>query len=149
MSDNHDISILNSLIKTTLDSVKGFKEAAEDADAGRFTALFSEFATERSRVASQLQDEVQRLGGNPEDDSSLLAAAHRAFMNLKETLTGRDDRVIIEEVERGEDYIKGKFKTALEDDDLSSMTRSLIEQAFTSVRAGHDRVSALKHGTAQ
>jgi len=38
MSDNHDISILNSLIKTTLDSVKGFKEAAEDADAGRFTA---------------------------------------------------------------------------------------------------------------
>lgn len=92
---------------------------------------------------------MRRLGGNPEDDSSLLAAAHRAFVNLKETLTGRNDRVIIEEVERGEDYIKGKFKTALEDDDLSSTTRSLIEQAFTSVRAGHDRVSALKHGTAQ
>lgn len=145
MDTSHDISVLNSLIKTTLDSYKGFKEAAEDAEARQYASMFSEFAAERSRVASTLQDEVRRLGGNPEDESSFLAAAHRAFMNLKETLMGRNDRAIIEEVERGEDYIKEKFQTALRDDELSSSTRAVIEQAFTSVRAGHDRASALKH----
>lgn len=147
MDSNHDISVVNSLIKTTLDSVKGFKEAAEDSEAGQYATLFSEFASERSRVASMLQDEVRRLGGNPEDDSSMLAAAHRAFMNVKELLMSRNDRAIIEEVERGEDYIKEKFQTALRDDELSTSTRTVIEQAFTSVRAGHDRVSALKHST--
>jgi uncharacterized protein (TIGR02284 family) len=88
---------------------------------------------------------VRHLGGEPEDDSSVLAAAHRAFMNVKQTLMGHNDRAIIEEVERGEDYIKEKYQEALRDDELSAEARTVIEQAFTSVRQGHDRVSALKH----
>jgi uncharacterized protein (TIGR02284 family) len=145
MNTSHDISVLNNLTKTTLDSYKGFKDAAEDAEAGGYASMFSEFASERSRVASMLQEEVRHLGGEPEDDSSVLAAAHRAFMNVKQTLMGHNDRAIIEEVERGEDYIKEKYQEALRDDELSPEARTVIEQAFTSVRQGHDRVSALKH----
>jgi uncharacterized protein (TIGR02284 family) len=145
MNTSHDISVLNSLIKTTLDSYKGFKDAAEDAEAGGYASMFSEFASERSRVAGMLQEEVRRLGGEPEDDSSMMAAAHRAFMNVKQTLMGHDDRAIIEEVERGEDYIKEKYQAALSDDELSPDARSVTERAFQSVRAGHDRVSTIKH----
>lgn len=148
MSSDHDISVLNSLIKTTLDSVKGFKDAAEDVNAGTYQGLFSQFASDRSSVATRLQSEVSRLGGKPEDDSSFLAAAHRAFMNLKELVSSRDDRAIIEEVERGEDYIKGKYAEALGDAELSPTVRSVIQEGYTSVRAGHDQVSALKHRTA-
>ena len=148
MATDHDISILNSLIKTTLDSMKGFRDAAEGAENTQFATMFSEFEGERSRVASQMQDEVRRLGGNPEDDTSFLAAAHRTFMNLKDAIVGRDDRAIIQEVERGEDFIKGKFQEALNDDELSPSTRAVITEAFSSVRAGHDRASALKHSLA-
>jgi uncharacterized protein (TIGR02284 family) len=147
-SNDHDISVLNSLIKTTLDSRKGFRDAAEDASSPRFAEMFAEFAAERSSVATQLQAEVRRLGGNPEDDSSFLAAAHRGFMNLKTAITGKDDKAVIEEVERGEDYIKGKFEEALRDSELSPATRQVITQAYASVRAGHDRASALKHSIA-
>ena len=52
---------------------------------------------------------------------------------------------MIEEVERGEDYLKTKYETALADTELSPETRQAIEQAFQSVRKGHDRASALKH----
>lgn len=141
-----DIAVLNGLIKTTLDSRKGFRDAAEHAQSTRFKQMFAEFAEERGRVAGLLQQEVRRLGGNPEDDSSFLAAAHRTFMDLKKAVTGSDDRAIIEEVERGEDYIKGKFQAALKDDRLLPETRSVITEAFASVREGHDRASALKHG---
>lgn len=145
VNDQEDIAVLNSLIKTTLDSCKGFRDAAEDAENTQYAAVFIEFAEERGRVASQLQAEVRRLGGNPEDDSSFLAAAHRTFMNLREAFTGRDDKAIIEEVERGEDYIKAKFEEELRDDDLSPSTRAVVSEAFQSVRAGHDRASAMKH----
>ena len=145
MSTNHDISVLNGLIKTTLDSAKGYRDAAEDAQNPQFSSMFSDFSRERGEVASALQGEVERLGGTPKDDSSLLAAAHRTFMDLKQVLTGRSDKAVIEEVERGEDFIKGKFEAAIRDGDLAPEIRSAIERAFSSVRAGHDRMSALKH----
>lgn len=52
---------------------------------------------------------------------------------------------MVAEVERGEDHIKAKFETALNDDDLDPAVRQLVQTAFTSVREGHDQMSALKH----
>ena len=61
-------------------------------------------------------------------------------------ITGRDDVAIIKEVERGEDYLKEKFETALRNADLSPQARAAVEDAWTSVKSGHDQVSQLKHG---
>lgn len=144
----HDISVLNSLTKTTLDSVKGFRDASEDVNSSRYGQIFAGFAQERSAVATQLQQEVTRLGGTPETETSLLAAAHRGFMNLKDALMGSDDKAIVDEVERGEDHIKAKFEAALRDEGLMDTTRRVIETAYGSVKAGHDRARDLKHGLA-
>jgi uncharacterized protein (TIGR02284 family) len=147
MDNSHDISVLNGLIETTLDSVKGFSDAAEDTN-GTYTSFFQEMAQERSGVATRLQSLVAGLGGNPEEHSSYGAAAHRGFMNLKETVMGSTDKAVIQEVERGEDYLKAKYETALADTEISTETRTAIEQAYQSVRKGHDRASALKHSMA-
>ncbi len=145
MHNDKDVLTLNSLIKTTIDSAKGYEDAAEDCESDNLTSVFGEFAAERREVVANLQAEVNRLGGNPEDDSSMLAAAHRSFMNLKQSLMTRDDKAIVEEVERGEDHLKAKYDDALRDQNLSPETRSAIEDAYVSVQKGHDRASALKH----
>lgn len=146
MFDNKNISTLNSLIATTLDSIDGYRKAAEEANAAQFKDQFLSRANERQAVASQFQAKVRELGGNPEDDGTVLASAHRAFLGLRDALTGdRDDRAVVAEVERGEDHIKAKFESALKDDDLDPAVRQLIQTGFTSVREGHDQMSALKH----
>lgn len=142
---NHDISTLNSLIATTLDSVDGYREAAAEIENKTFAAQFTSRAQERQAVVADLQRQVTSLGGNPEDDGTVLAGAHRAFLDLKAKVTGQDDKAVINEVERGEDHIKDKFEAALADDDLSAATKQVIRQANVSVRAGHDQMSALKH----
>lgn len=142
---SHDIRTLNSLIATVIDSIDGYSESAKDAESSRFASMFNERAAERREVLTKLQAEVGRLGGNPEDSGTTAAAAHRGFVNLKSAVTGQDDQAVINEVERGEDHIKNKFEEALRDDELSPQTRSVIEQCFTSVRRGHDQMSALKH----
>lgn len=144
MATADDITVLNTLIATTLDSVKGYEEACEDGD-GSHAELFRTMAGDRRQVVSALQSQVRALGGDPEDDGSTMGTVHRGFMKLKEMVVARDEQAIIEEVERGEDYLKAKYKTALESDALDSATRAAIETAYTSVRAGHDRVSAIKH----
>jgi uncharacterized protein (TIGR02284 family) len=144
MSHSDDITVLNTLIATTLDSMKGYNEACEDDD-GRYAGLFREMAQERSQTASRLQARVRELGGDPEDDSSTMGALHRGFLNLKQAVTGSDEESLIKEVERGEDYLKEKYEEALKQDELDAGTRAVIEEAYASVRKGHDRVSAIKH----
>ena len=148
MGHDTDISVLNGLIKTTLDSMKGYEEAAKDAESTQYATMFADFARDRSKVASDLQAAVRSMGGEPETDSSLLAAAHRTFMDLKQAITGNDDKAIINEVERGEDVIKAKYEAAMKDGDLSPTAMSAVTAGFASVREGHDKMSALKHGVA-
>lgn len=142
---DNDISVLNSLIATTLDSVDGYTEAAGDIENPRYGSVFSDRARERREVVSDLQAEVRRLGGDPEDDGTVLAGAHRMFLDLKAKVTGQDDKAIIDEVERGEDHIKAKFDDALSDEDLSPEVRAAVLKANQSVQAGHDQMRDLKH----
>ena len=145
--DNKDqITTLNTLTATLIDSVTGYEDAASNSDAGRFQQLFRERASERSRVVEELRAEVRRLGGDPEDDGSFLGKSHQRFLDLKAAVTGRDEQAIINEVERGEDYLKEKFETALNSDALTGETRAVVERAYQSVRSGHDQISQLKHG---
>ena len=143
---DHDISVLNSLITTTIDSANGFERSAEDADVPQFIEMFREFAGERRQVVGQLQERVRQLGGTPNDDGSLKADLHRRWVDLRDAIGRGGDQEIIEEVERGEDYLKGKYDAALADGELSPETLTVIREAYQSVRAGHDRASALKHG---
>jgi uncharacterized protein (TIGR02284 family) len=146
MLRDKDISTLNSLITTTIDSANGFERAAEDTDSGRFTEFFREFATERRAVVARLQQQVRAFGGEPNDDGSLSADLHRRWLDLRAAITGDGgDKAVIEEVERGEDHIKAKYESALEEGDLAPETLAAIREAYQSVRAGHDRASRFKH----
>ena len=149
MTDNvhsDEISTLNTLIATTIDSVTGYENSAKDIDNQRFAQIFRERANERQQVVEELRSEVRRLGGNPEDDGSFLGKSHQRFEDLKAAVTGQDEKSIVNEVERGEDYLKEKFETALNSDTLSGESRSVVERCYQSVRSGHDQMSQLKHG---
>jgi uncharacterized protein (TIGR02284 family) len=144
-NSSNDISVLNGLIATTLDSVDGYETSAADIEDASLAAMFTARASERRGVVSQLQAEVSRLGGNPEDDGTVLAGAHRMFVNLKSAVTGQDNKAIVNEVESGEDHIKAKYEDALKDAELSPETRSVIQTAWQSVREGHDQMRDIKH----
>lgn len=147
MAEHSDqISTLNTLIATTIDSIKGYEDSAQNIDSERFREIFRQRANERQEVVDSLRSEVRRLGGNPEEDGSFLGKAHQRFEDLKAAITGRDEKAIINEVERGEDYLKGKYEAALNGDTLSGDSRAVVERCFQSVRSGHDQMSQLKHG---
>ena len=142
-----EISTLNTLTTTLIDSVTGYEDAAANLDGNdRLQQLFRERASERQQVVEELRGEVRRLGGETEDSGSFLGKTHQRFLDLKAAVAGRDEKAIINEVERGEDYLKEKFETALNGGSLSGDSRAVVERAYQSVRSGHDQVSALKHG---
>ncbi len=144
MNNDHDIKVLNSLVETTLDSAEGYAEAAKDAKSAQLVSLFEGRAGERRRAASTLQQCVRSLGGEPEDDGTVLASAHRMFVNLRSSITSADNTAVVDEVERGEDHIKHKFEDAMNDNELSPPAMSAITDVYASVRSGHDQMRDLK-----
>ena len=140
-----EISTLNTLIATTIDSITGYEDSAQNMDNERFREIFRQRANERQQVVEQLRAEVRRLGGNPEDDGSFLGKAHQRFEDLKAAITGRDEKAIINEVERGEDYLKEKWQAALQSGNLDGETHDLVERCYQSVKQGHDQISQFKH----
>ena len=145
MENKDEVSTLNTLIATTLDSITGYEDSAKNIDSERLREIFRQRADERQRIVEDLRSEVRRLGGDPEDSGSFMGKAHQRFEDLKAAITGRDEKAIINEVERGEDYLKEKFETALDSGSLSGECRQVVERAYQSVRAGHDQISQLKH----
>ncbi len=144
MDKSHDIDVTNTLIATTLDSVKGYRDAAERSDNMNHQQFFRHMADERSQVAADLQSHVRSIGGDPRTESSTAGSVHRSWLDLKDKVTGEDEEAIISEVERGEDYIRDKFQAAMDDDKLGAATRGALEKCFASIRKGHDRASQMK-----
>jgi uncharacterized protein (TIGR02284 family) len=141
-----EISTLNTLIATTIDSITGYEESADNIDNQRLREIFRERASQRQDVVEQLRAEVRRLGGDPEDGGSFLGKAHQRFEDLKAAVTGRDEKAIINEVERGEDYLMEKWQAALQSGDLKGESHDLVERCYQSIKSGHDQISQLKHG---
>ena len=141
-----EISTLNSLIATTIDSVNGYENSAENIDNERFREIFRKRASERQQVVDELRSEVRRLGGEAEDGGSFMGKTHQHFESLKAAITGRDEKSIVNEVERGEDYLRDKWQSALQSGDLKGETHDLAQRCYQSIKAGHDQMSELKHG---
>jgi len=141
-----EIAALNTLTATLIDSVTGFEDSAANVENPRLQDLFREKASERSRLVEELRSEVRRLGGDPEDDGSFLGKTHQRFLDLKAAIAGRDEKAIIDEVDRGEDFLKSKFQAALQSGDLKGETHDLVERLYQRVKEDHEQVSALKHG---
>ncbi len=145
-ANDHAVKVLNSLIETTLDSANGYKEAAENVETAQYRTMFSERADKRMELTRRLQQEVRSFGGEPEDDQSLLGKAHNKFVDIKTALTGGpNDKSVIDEVERGEDVIKAKYEAATKDSELPTEIRTVITEAYQSVKRDHDEISAIKH----
>ena len=142
--NSHDIKVLNGLIEGLIDSAEGYREAAAETTDDGYRHWFETRATERRRLADDFKSEVLQRGGSAEEDGSILAKAHRAFMDIKHALL-RNDSSLVGSIESGEDYLKNRFEIAMNDAALAATTRETIRRGYAEVKAGHDQMSALKH----
>jgi uncharacterized protein (TIGR02284 family) len=143
MDASNAISTLNDLIETCRDGENGFRTAAGAVKDHHVKALFERFARQRAEMVRELQEEVRKLGGNPDNSGSVSATLHRGWMNLKSLVTGADDNALIAEAERGEDIAKAVFQKALKEN-LPAGARALVEQQAAIVLTAHDEVRKLE-----
>ena len=129
MDNNTDIQALTSLIETTLDSADGYEEAATGARGSTLQSMLRKRSEARRAVALMLQESVRALGGEPDEEGTALACAHRFLLNLPTGGKGHDTESIVAEVQRGEAYLKAQFASAMQNPAVSPHTMKTIADA--------------------
>jgi uncharacterized protein (TIGR02284 family) len=145
MADTNEA--LTGVLTGVVDSAQGYEEAAEVAGSGALQSIFNERARMRRRFAGELRNELKRHGAAADDDGSLLASAHRAFMDIKSAVGDSRERVL-EEVERGEQHLVAQYEEGLGAVAPDGSAHHLLQEQLRCVRQDlqsakqlHDAVS--------
>ena len=144
MADDAAIETLNTLIETSRDAENGFHAAAQVVDDPSIKGLFAAYSHQRGEFARELEGQVRRRGGAPQQSGSVAGTLHRAVMNIRAAVSGRDERAVIAEAERGEDAAVRAYEAALGRSELPADIRALIARQAARVKEAQDRLRDLK-----
>lgn len=138
------VSILRSLVRTTIDSAEGYALAGEHARSHHLKNVLNEAAARRLRMVAELNEELVRLGQEPEKRGTGSGALHHIWVRITEAFRDNDEAAA-DRVEEGEDYIEDKFRKALANGSFASETRDVLERVHAQIREGErltDRLAA-------
>ncbi|PYP86281.1 MAG: aldehyde dehydrogenase [Blastocatellia bacterium AA13] len=143
MDNDSIVGILNELVETCRDGQEGFKEASDNVTTQDLKNFFLEMSRERAQFLGELQNQVRGYGSDPDNTGSTAGALHRAWMSIKGTLTGQDDKAILAEVERGEDSAVKAYEHALKER-LPISCRPMVERQYLAIKTAHDHIKLMR-----
>lgn len=139
MDNDEIIATLNDLIETSKDGELGFRTCADDAGDPQLKSFFDKRSRRCAAAAIELQDLVRAYGGDPATSGGLGGAAHRRWIDIKAFITGKDDKAVLKECERGEDVAVSSYQRALARN-LPEQVRVVVERQYQGVLQNQDEV---------
>jgi uncharacterized protein (TIGR02284 family) len=143
MDTDDVIATLNDLVETSRDGEEGFRTCADAVKNAQLKQMFQQAASRCAQAVMELQTKVRALGGDPERRGSVSGSLHRAWVDIKSTITGMNEAAVLAECERGEDVAKKAYEDALSKE-LPADVRSMVERQYQGVRQHHERVHQLR-----
>lgn len=140
------IDDLQDLIRVNIDSSKGFDHAADEVDNPQLENFFRDCSAQRNRFAEQLRQYVRMNDEEAEDSGSIKGSMHRWWLDLRGKMQEHEPHAILQEAERGEDFIKGRYERVLKDT-TGSPINDVIASQYREVKTIHDKVRDLRDST--
>jgi uncharacterized protein (TIGR02284 family) len=137
------VSSLNTLIQISRDGERGFEACADGVTDEELKRVFRDGAERCRAGALELQRQVRMLGGDPERGGTASGAVHRAWVNVRSTVTGMDEMAVLNECERGEDVAKRVYGEVLRTA-MPPSVKAIVERQYRGVIQNHDRIRALR-----
>lgn len=110
------ISDLKGLVNIVNDGKEGYASASEITDSGELKATFLKYSAQRADYADELKQHIAMHGGESDnDDGGILGTLHRTWIDIKQTLSSKEDAAILGAIETGEKAAIEKYDKVLED----------------------------------
>ncbi len=145
MKNEIPISPLKDLYELLGDSRKGYTEAAVKVESTPIGNFLNKLSDERSVMQRELGAALRPYLKPDEslDDSTLKGDVHRAWIAIRESLASSEDNAVLDECERGEDYLLKRFETIL-DDKSGEIPAELRHQLMQMKAQVQNSISAIR-----
>jgi uncharacterized protein (TIGR02284 family) len=146
MKNEEAIKVLNKLVEINNDRIEGYETAMNETDESDLKAIFNQFLGTSRKCKQELEAEVTRLGGTPEEGTKNSGKFFRAWMDVKAALTAHDRKAILGSCEFGEDNAVGTYEKVLKNDleDLNPDQITMIRNQYNQIKADHDKVRNMR-----
>lgn len=142
------IEVLNDLILINNDRIEGYerarKELKKGSDNNELELVFLRFIDDSRRYKMEIATEIEALGKDIEQGTSVSGKIHRAWIAVKETFSGHDSHDLLEECEYGEDAIKNAYEDVLNDEALPAYISELLRDQLEELLDAHDEIKELR-----
>lgn len=141
------IDILNNLIVINNDRIDGYEAAYSETYKEELRDLFTTFQQTSKQCKAELEKEVKRLGGTPEEGTMILGKFHRGWMDIKAAITGSDSNTILDSCEFGEQTIIKAYQDALEEDmeEVIFEQKAMLNNQLTLLKTDYEKVKAMQN----
>ena len=146
MNSNDVVSILNKLIETCRTGQHTFKTAAESIQNSEFRRLFNIFSQQRAQFITELQSEVNRLGGgtnSPNGGENRYANTVPFAPSAAKTVEIRDEPTVIDECQHEEEASVNDYQEALKAD-LPLDVQYVVKRQYMDIKDAYDRIRILQ-----
>lgn len=146
MDTEESIDVLNNLIVINNDRIEGYKTASTETYEEELRSLFSRLEQTSQNCKMELEAEVNRLGGTPEEGTKTSGKFYRIWMDLKAAVTGSDRKAILESCEYGEKVAIDAYQDVLEDDmeEVTFEQRAMLTTHLNLLRADYEKVMSMQ-----
>ena len=138
------IDTLNNLLEICRDGEFGFTESAEHTKTQEVKTVFLQRASDCRSAATELQELIIAMGGEPDEGGTVSGAMHRGWVAVKGSLSGYSDIDILEECERAEDVALAQYRKALKQD-LPMHAKTVVERQAQGTQMNHDQIRNLRN----
>ncbi|MCW3077317.1 MAG: hypothetical protein JWO32_1926 [Bacteroidetes bacterium] len=143
-TDTQTISLLNDLIRINNDRIEGYERAVNDTDDPKLKTLFHSMAQESRKFKNELLTEVIKLGGTPEEGTTVSGKVFRAWMDFKSAIAGKDRKAIISSCEFGEDAALHTYHEVIETGKLPAQFLAMVQEQHKGLHESHGRIKLMR-----
>ena len=147
ITNDEIVDDLNELVKINNDRIQGYEKAIKDNEDAGLDDLFRHYVVQSQNFRSQLADHIVRIDGLAVSDATstdVSSKIHRAWIDIKSALTGKDRESILSSVEFGENAAVEAYQDAIEKDHIPAYIKEDLQKQLTELQSALDRIKSLE-----
>ncbi|WP_194768423.1 ferritin-like domain-containing protein [Tamlana sp. I1] len=143
-NNTETVEVLQELLQKNYDAEEGYKQVMVKTENVALKQWLQSKAKQRSSFATELDGKIRELHGEPVTSGSILGAAHRAWIDVKTTLSSDTDEAILEECLRGEKASVNEYEKQLEKVNSKTEVGNLLEHQLINIKLALNTVKRIE-----